>query len=329
MNRLPVLAILNPTCLDIIESQRQWLQNQGVQVLADPACRKFSAAQIQDVLRQANAVVLPAAVRTVPSEPDMADAKQLKVCAIAASGFEWFDLEAATRQGIVVTYAPGGMGAQVVAELAWGLILAATRQIVFHHNLLSRGDETRGMGVAVSGKTLGIVGLGAIGREVAVRAKGFQMRLMAHDPFAQPSVGAELGVELTSLERLLQVSDIITLHVRLNEETRGMIAERQLRMMKPSAFLINAARKELIDERALVNALLEGRLGGAGLDDPPSEAGKQLFGLPNVVFTPHLGNRALEGTIAVFRSAVQSAVEVLQGQKPNSVLNPSVYDRLR
>jgi len=329
VNRLPVLAILNPTCLDIVESQRQWLQNQGVQVLADPAYRKFSAAQIRDVLRQANGVVLPAAVRTVPSEHDMAEAKQLKVCAIAASGFEWFDLEAATRQGIVVTYAPGGMGAQVVAELAWGLILAATRQIVFHHNLLSRGDETRGMGVAVSGKTLGIVGLGAIGREVALRAKGFQMRLIAHDPFAEPSVAAELGVELTSLERLLQESDIVTLHVRLSEETRGMIAERQLRMMKPSAFLINAARKELIDESALVNALLEGRLGGVGLDDPPGEPGKQLFGLPNVVLTPHLGNRALEGTIAVFRSAVQSAIAVLEGQKPNSVLNPSVYDRVR
>lgn len=327
MNRSPVLLILNPTCLEIIESQRQWLENRGVRVWADQEYRNYNASQIRDVLLQADAVVLPAAIRTAPSAHDMAFAKQLKVCAIAASGFEWLDVEAATREGIVVTYAPGGMGAQVVAEMAWGLILATSRQIVFHHNLLSRGDETRGMGLAVSGKTLGIVGLGAIGREVALRARGFEMRLLAHDPFADPSLAATLSVELTSLDRLLQESDFVTLHVRLNEETCGMIGESQLGMMKPSAFLINTARKELVQEPALVRALLDRRLGGAGFDDPPGEAGKQLFALPNVVFTPHLGNRALEGTIAVFRSAAESALAVLDGNRPNFVVNPIVYER--
>jgi D-3-phosphoglycerate dehydrogenase len=153
------------------------------------------------------------------------------------------------------------------------------------------------------------------------------MRLLAHDRFPDLAFAAAHQVELLSLNQLLLESDFITLHVRLNEETRGMIGERQLNMMKPTAFLINAARRELVDEDALVKAILEHRIGGAGLDDAPGLAGKELFGLPNVVFSTHLGNRALEGVISTFRSAVDSAVAVLRGQRPKLVVNPDVYER--
>lgn len=327
MSCLPVLLVLNPTCLDVVESQRQWIEAQGVELLADQGNRQLTIEQTDEILKRCDAVILPSAIRNLPSAEQMAAAPRLRLCAIAASGFEWLDVDAATRHGIVVTNAPGAEGAEVVADLAWGLMLTAARQIVHHHNLLSRGDETRGMGAGVSHKTLGIVGLGAIGREVALRAKGFSMRVLASDPYADSSFAADNGVELTPLERLLEESDFVSLHVRLTEQTRGMIGVRELARMKPTAFIINAARKELIDEPALVSAILERRIAGAGLDDPPGPDGKALFEHPNVVFTPHLGNRAIDGVIAVFRSAVESAVAVLRDQRPRFVVNPDVYDQ--
>lgn len=327
MSRLPVLLVLNPTCLDVVESQRAWIESHGVELLADQANRALTVEQISEALRRCDGVILPSAVRNLPTAEQMAAAPRLRVCGIAASGFDWLDVEAATRNGIVVTYAPGGEGAEVVADMAWGLMLAAARQIVHHHNLLSRGDATRGMGAGVSRKTLGIVGLGAIGKEVAWRARGFGMRLLASDPYADPSFVADNKVELTSLARLLEESDFVSLHVRLTEQTRGMIGAGELARMKPTAFVINAARKELIDEPALVSAILERRIAGAGLDDPPGPEGSALFGHPSVVFTPHLGNRAIDGVVAVFRSAVESAVAVLRGQRPKFVVNPDAYDQ--
>jgi phosphoglycerate dehydrogenase-like enzyme len=323
---MQTLAVLNATCLDVVESQRQWIESLGVKLLAEQSFRSADRARLKDILRDVDAIILPASVRAAPSDQEMADAPRLKVCAIAASGYEWLDVTAATRHGIVVTYAPGGEGAEVVADLTWGLLLAATRQIVHHHNLLSRGDGTRGMGTGVSGKTLGIVGIGAIGKEVALRAKGFRMNVLAHDPYADRAFTEAHNIKLVPMEQLLCESDFVTLHVRLTEETRNMISAPQLGMMKKNAFIINAARQELIDEQALADAIVSGHLGGAGLDDPPGEAGKKLFGHPGVVFTTHLGNRALEGVIAVFRSAVESAVAVLRGQRPKFVVNPKVYD---
>jgi phosphoglycerate dehydrogenase-like enzyme len=325
VNQAPTLVVLNGTCLDVVDSQRAWIESLGVKLLAEQRYRSADAAEIRALCQQADAVILPASVRSAPLEADMIAAPRLKVCAIAASGFEWLDVAAATRHGIVVTNAPGGEGAEVVAEIAWGLMLAAARQIPHHHMLLSRGDMTRGAGTMVSGKTLGIIGIGAIGREVALRAKGWRMRVMAHDPWADVNFVREHGIELVDLDKLLRESDFVSLHVRLNEQTRGMIGPEQIAMMKPTTFLINTARKELVDEAALVEAILKKRLGGAGLDDPPGEAGKKLFGLPNVVFTTHLGNRAIEGMIAVFRAAVESAVTVLRGGRPKSVVNPEVY----
>jgi phosphoglycerate dehydrogenase-like enzyme len=324
---MPTLAVLNGTCLDVVESQRQWIESLGVRLLADQSFRSAGRDRLRDVAREADAIIIPASGRSFPSGDEMAAAPDLKVCAIAASGYEWLDIEAATKHGIVVTYAPGGEGAEVVADLTWGLLLASTRQIVHHHNLLAREESGRGMGTGVSGKTLGIVGIGAIGKEVALRAKGFRMKVLAHDPYADVAFAKAHDVKLVSFEELLKESDFVTLHVRLTEQTRHMISATQLRMMKPNAFIVNAARQELIDEAALVAAIHSGHIGGAGLDDPPGPEGRKLLGHPGVVFTTHLGNRALEGVIAVFRSAVESAVAVLRGQRPKFVVNPQVYER--
>jgi D-3-phosphoglycerate dehydrogenase / 2-oxoglutarate reductase len=325
VSKPPVLLVLSGTCLDVVESQRQWVESLGVELHADQANRHLTYDQMGEAFKHCDGAVLPSS--TVPDAAQMAAAPRLRVCAIAASGFERFDLEAATRNGIVVANAIGGEGAEVVADFTWGLILAAARQIVHHHNRLSRGDLTRGMGTGVTRKTLGIIGLGAIGKQVALRAKGFAMRVLAHDPYADKKFAAEHNIELTTLDRLLAESDFLSLHTRLTDETRGIIGAKELARMKPTAYLINTARQELIDEAALVAAIQGGRLAGAGLDDPPGPAGQVLFGHPSVVFTTHLGNRSVDGMIAVLRAAVESAVAVFRGQRPRLVVNPEVYER--
>jgi phosphoglycerate dehydrogenase-like enzyme len=322
----PRLAVLNPTCLDVVEEYRQWITSQGVELLAEQSHRNLDEASAVRITREADAIILPANLRSFPREPHMAACPRLLLCSIAASGYEWLDVDAATRHGIVVAFAPGAEGAEVVADMAWGLMLAVARQIPFHHNLLSKGDASRGMGCSVFGKTLGIVGLGNIGKCVARRAKGFDVRLIATEPYPDEQFVREHGVKLVPLDELLAESDFVSLHMRLEEKTRHLIGPRELSAMKPTAILINTARRELVDEAALVEAIESGTIGGAGLDDPPeSDAARRLFGRNNVVFTPHIGNRAIEGVRGVFKMAVENCLAVFRSDRPANVVNPKVY----
>jgi len=330
MSAKPRLLVLNPTALDVVEEHRAWIEAQGVELLAEQSFRALDQEEAAVLLREADAVILPASARTFPHEPHMAAAARLRVCSIAASGYDWLDVAAATRHGIVVCAAAGGVGAEAVADLAWGLMLAVARHIPHHHQRIREGGLERGMGSAVFGKTLGIIGLGHIGKAVAERARGFGMRLLASAPRPDEAFAREHAIEFVSQDELLATSDFVSLHVRLSEQTRAMLGTRELGRMKPTAFLINTARQELIDEEALAAAILERRIAGAALDDPPGAAGKKLLGLPNVIFTPHLGNRAIEGVHGVFRTAIENALAVLRGEQPGGVVNPQVYDqRLR
>ncbi len=321
------ILLLNPNCLDVLDSHRTWIKSLGVNLVADDSFRLLRPEQLDEVLDGAAALILPANLRTQPDAARMARHESLQVLSIAASGFDWLDVDAATRNGIVVTYAPVPEGAEAVADLAFGLMLSVARQIPHYDQQQRRGNHERGMGVTVWRKTLGIVGLGNIGRAVARRARGFDMRILATDPYPDSKFVKEFGVEIVSLEKLLRESDFISLHVRLNDETREMIGAKELALCKPSAFLINSARQELVDEAALTDALLNHRLAGAGLDDPLKDPRSPLLKLPNVVTTPHLGNRAIEGVYAVFRCAVENAVAVLRGERPQYVLNPKVYEQ--
>jgi D-3-phosphoglycerate dehydrogenase len=323
----PRLVVLNGTCLDVVDDYRDWIASQGVELDAQQSYRSLNEVESLGVTRDADAIILPADFRGFPHEQHMRACPRLKVCSIAASGYEWLDLDAATRHGIIVTFAPGGEGAEVVADMAWGLMLAVARQIPFHHNLLMKGDGSRGMGSSVFGKTLGIVGLGNIGKCVARRAKGFDVRVIATEPYPDERFLREHGVKLVPLDQLLAESDIVSLHMRLDEKTRHLIGTPQLARMKRTAILINSARRELVDEAALVDAIEAGRIGGAGLDDPPaSDAAKRLFGRNNVVFTPHLGNRAIEGVRGVFKAALDNCIAVFRGQRPPNVVNAKVYE---
>jgi D-3-phosphoglycerate dehydrogenase len=327
MSERPALLVLNSTCLDVIDAHRAWIESQGIELLAEQSYRTAPEEMILAALKRADAVILPAAIRNLPLAQHMQACPRLRVCAIAASGFEWLDLDAATRNGIVVCFAPGGLGAEVVAEMAVAMMFAVAREIPYHNQQLCRGDQTRGMGTSLFGKTLGIVGLGAIGRELALRAQGLKMTVVACEPQPNRQFVADRRIELLPLEELLRRSDFVSLHVRLNEQTQNMISSAQLGLMKPTAYLVNTARRELVDEEAIAAAILSGQVAGAALDDPPGSAAQKLLGLRNVVFTPHLGNRAIEGVHGVFRSALDGAIRVLRGERPQFVVNPEVYER--
>lgn len=325
MNSKPRLLILNASCLDVLDSERSWIESLGFELMADRAYISLDVPGTLKLLQNCQAVILPAHHRMMPNDQQMQQCPRLLVCSIAASGFEWLDVQAATRHGIVVTYAPGGDGAEVVADMAWGLMLAVARQIPYHNQLLCNGDATRGIGAGVYGKTLGIIGLGQIGRATARRAAGFNVKVLATDPLADNATASRLNVTLVSMDELLAASDFVSLHVRLTTETRNLIGAAELKKMKPSAFLINTARRELVHEASLAAAILGKQIAGAGLDDPPGPDATKLLGQPNVVFTPHLGNRAIEGMRGVFHTAVENAAAVLRGQQPALTVNPEVY----
>jgi len=318
------ILILNGTCLDVAGDYDAWLADQPADIVADPSYRHLKPDEVQAVLSDADAAVLPAATPILPTH--MTACPRLQALSLASSGYEYVDIDAATECGIVVTNAPVREGAEVVADMTWGLIFAVARQIPYHHRLLQTGRFERGMGTAIWGKTLGIVGLGNIGKAVARRARGFDMRILATEIEPDAAFVREHAVELVALDTLLQTADIVSLHLRICPETEGIIGAAQFALMKPTAYLVNTARQELVDEAALQDVLLSHRIAGVAMDDPPIAKDSPLLGLPNFVCTPHLGNRAIEGVNAVFECAVENAVAVLQGRRPEFVLNPQVYD---
>lgn len=218
--------------------------------------------------------------------------KRLKIVARAGVGLDNIDQEAAKERGIKVLNAPESVSV-AVAELVLGLMLSWCRRIPAADASMRQGkwEKSKFMGVELRGKTLGILGTGRIGLEVARRAKAFGMRLLAHD-IVQSREFLELGGEYVGLEDLLRNSDFVSLHVPLNEQTRNMLGEREFRMMKPTAVLINTSRGAVVQEEALLKALREGWIAGACLDvywKEPISGDHPLLQLSNVVLTPHLG----------------------------------------
>ena len=318
------LLILNGTCLDVLEDHRQDVEQLGYDVVGEPAARKLEPGQVDRIIAGADALIGPTVTPIVSR--NMEQARSLQVISLAASGYESVDIAAATRLGVVVTHAPIREGAEVVADHTWALMLAVARQIPYHDRVLAEGRFERRMGVAVFEKTLGIVGLGNIGKAVARRAAGFDMHVLAAEIAPDREFVERHGIELTTLDDLLSRSDYVSLHLRINEQTEGIIGPRELGLMKPTAFLINTARATLVNEASLTEAIIQKKIGGAALDDPPTRGDSPLLKLPNVVTTPHLGNRAIEGVHAVTRQALRNAVDVLEGRRPEYVVNPEVFN---
>ncbi len=325
------LLVINNSSVDMIERHRAWLESQSVEIISDPSFLSMQTHQLEPLLDNVHAVVGPStALRLLPEHMDRTPS--LQVISLASSGHEWADIDAATERGIVVTNSTVEEGAEAVADHTVGMLLAVVRQVPHHHQLIQAGQAQRGMGSLIWRKTLGIIGLGNIGGRVARRAvKGFDMKVLAADIQPNYEFIQKYGIELVPLDELLQCADFVSLHIRLNPDTERMIGARELALMKPSAFLINTARQKLVDEAALTEAILSGRIAGAAIDDPPEDKHSPLLQLPNFVCTPHIGNRAIEGVDAVCLCAYQNAIDVVRGRWPRFILNPQVYegDRLR
>lgn len=252
--------------------------------------------------------------------------RDLRVIAKNGVGVDNIDVQAATERGIVVTNTPGS-NSDSVADLTFGLMLALARQIPAADRTTRAGEWKRFIGTEVWGKTIGIVGLGRIGKGVAVRARGFNMNILAYEVVPDRSFAAEHGVSFVSLDELLSRADFITLNVPLLPETERLINARTLSLVKPTAFLVNTARGEVVDEEALFEALRDKRLAGAAVDaflkEPPGKS--PLFDLPNVIVTPHMGAHTGEAAHKVGLMAAGGIVDVLAGRRPKHVVNPAVY----
>ncbi|MFG1923592.1 phosphoglycerate dehydrogenase [Cryptosporangium sp. NPDC048952] len=294
-------------------------------------------AALIPALADADAILVRSATQVDAAA--LAAAPRLKVVARAGVGLDNVDVPAATARGVMVVNAPTS-NIVSAAEQAIALLLASARNTAPAHAALRNGEwkRSRYTGVEIADKTIGVVGLGRIGVLFAQRMAAFGTRLIAYDPYVQPTRAAQIGVRLVSLEELLAESDFISIHLPKTAETLGLIGEKELRLVKPSVRIVNAARGGLVDEQALYAALKEGRVAGAGLDVYATEpcTDSPLFGLENVVATPHLGASTVEAQdkagLAVARSVrlalhgefVPDAVNVQAGGVVAEEVRPSL-----
>ena len=249
-----------------------------------------SAGELHTILDGAHALIVRSA--TMVDAAMLAAGKQLVVVARAGVGLDNIDVEAATKQGVMVVNAPQS-NVLSAAEHTMALILSIARNVPQAHSALTAGrwERSKWEGIELAGKTLGILGLGRIGTLVAQRARAFDMRLVAYDPYVSAERGRELGVEMTTLERVVEQADVLTIHLPKNKETTGIINADMLKRAKRSLRIVNVARGGIADEADLAEALRNGTIAGAALDvftkEPVTDS--PLFGLGNIVVTPHLG----------------------------------------
>ncbi len=256
----------------------------------------------------------------------LAKAPKLRVIGRAGVGVDNVDLPAATAAGVLVMNTPGG-NAVAVAEHTLGLMLCMARSLpqAITSTKSGKWEKKKFMGSELRGKTLGIVGLGYIGQEVAKRARGFEMKIIASDPYANPKIAKDLGVALVSLDELYGQSDYITLHVAITKETNKMLNDAAFAKMKPGVRIVNCARGELVDGEALARAIQSGKVAGASIDvfeTEPPQAGDPLLALETVLATPHIGGSTGEAQEIVGVRIVEQVVEYLQRGIAANAVNP-------
>jgi D-3-phosphoglycerate dehydrogenase len=258
-------------------------------------------------------------------------ADRLKVIARFGVGYDNVDVEACTQHGVVLTITPDGVRRPVAAAVMT-FLLALSHKLLVKDRLTREGrwaDKLDYMGRGVTGRTLGIIGLGNIGREVLRLAAPFELRCLAFDPHVSAQSVRGLNVALVSLDELLRESDYMSICCALTPETRHLIGETQLRMMKPTGYLINVARGPVVDQQALTRALQERWIAGAGLDvfeDEPIDRADPLLALDNVIVAPHAICWTDECFLNNGRSACQSLLDVANGRRPKHVVNPAAFE---
>jgi glyoxylate reductase len=256
----------------------------------------------------------------------------LKVVSNYAVGFDNIDVNEATRRGVLVTNTPDVL-TNATADLAFTLLLSSARRVVEASEFLRSGEWKTWspnllLGQEVSESVIGIVGMGKIGRAVARRAAGFSMKILFFNRSPRPDIERELGAKQVALEELLRESDFVSLHCPLNDETRGLIGERELRMMKKTSVLINSSRGPVVDQKALYRACSENWIWGAGLDVfdvEPVPLDEPLLSLKNVTTLPHLGSATVKAREGMARKAAENLLSALEGKRPADLVNPSAW----
>ncbi len=263
-------------------------------------------------------------------------APKLRVLSQVAVGLDNVDIPEATKRDILVGYTPGVL-AKSTADLAFGLLLAVARRVVESDKWVREGNWKIShhpmfwLGAEVNGSTLGILGLGGIGLEMAKRAKGFDMKVLYHSRTRKPEIAKEYGLKYASFKRVLTESDFISIHVPLTPKTNRFIGEKQFKMMKPTAILVNLSRGPVVDTDALYKALKEGWIAGAGLDvfDPePVPVDHPVLKLDNVVVLPHIGSASNRSRREMHLLAARNLVAGLNGERMEACANPEVYESL-
>lgn len=256
--------------------------------------------------------------------------QRLKVVSNYAVGFNNIDVNTATKKGIYVTNTPGIL-TETTADFTFALLLAVSRRLVESDKYIRMGEWKHAwgprmfLGSDVHGKTLGIIGLGRIGKALAKRAKGFDMKIIYHDIIRDESFEERFGVSFRSLKELLEEADFVSVNVPLTKETYHLIGEKEISAMKKTAFIINTSRGAVIDEKQLYNALKNGRIAGAALDvfeKEPINPENPLLKLDNVVVTPHIASASIETRKNMAILAATNLVKALKGEDPPNLVNP-------
>jgi len=313
------------------------ISERGIALLREPGWEVLTpaAAAVPSELANADALVVRSATKVTAAL--LEKAKQLRVIGRAGVGVDNVDMDAATHRGVLVMNTPGG-NAVSVAEHTLALMLGLARAVPQANASTQAGrwEKSAFSGTELRGKTLGLVGLGRVGTEVARRARALEMKVLAYDPYVTPAAAREVEVHLVPLDELLKDSDVVSLHTSLSPATEKMIDAAALAKMKKGARLINCARGELVDEAALAEALRSGHLAGAALDtfaqEPPKNS--PLIGLPNMIATPHIAGSTAEAQEEVGTAIAQQVRDYLsEGVIRNAVnmpaLSPDQYRRLR
>ena len=290
------------------------VESQVGEVIYNPTGKPLSSAEVGQLLPGIDGYI--AGLDGIDANA-LKTADKLIVIARYGVGVDNVDLSEAQKRGIVVTNTPGANSVSV-AELALGLILALARQIPEAVEAVHQGKWPRYSGVSLERKTIGILGLGAIGKQLALRLRGFECKIMAYDPYADAVFAKENHIELATMDTVAAQSDFLSLHLPLLPETRGIVDEIFLNKMKKGSFLVNTSRGEVVDENALLHAIKSGQIKGAGLDafiTEPPDPKNPLLTLPQVIATPHLGAQTDGATSNMGWLAMRDCLAVLKNEK--------------
>jgi D-3-phosphoglycerate dehydrogenase / 2-oxoglutarate reductase len=323
---MPIVVITPEVLLGTSGPYIEMLREAGLEVRFPSRQRLIEETETIEELRGAAATLAGGEPYT---ERVLASLPELRVISRWGVGVDRIDLDAVTRHGVAVTITPNS-NHEAVAEHTMALLLGLTRSLTRQNEEIRQGIWSKVPLLPLRGRTLGLVGLGRIGRSVALRAAQFRLRLLAHDSLADIAFAKAHAIELVDLDTLLSQADYVSLHVPLTPSTEGLINRKSLSRMKPGSFLVNTSRGGLVVEDDLLEALRSGRLAGAGLDvfnqEPPSPE-SPFFRLQNVLVTPHMAGVDVQSSMDMAVQAAQSILDLYHGQWPqDSIVNPGIRD---